>query len=109
MIFSRRAQTMMEYILLLSIIVAAVALMLPRVKRTSQSMMKSVADQIGDQAGADQTFNKIEQGFLVNSTTSSKATVNNLRTEKFGFIDQYYNETSDTTTTSFTNSGWSEE
>ena len=109
MIFFRRAQTIMEYVVLISILTAAVVFMLPRVKRTTQSMIKSAADQIGDQEGADQTFNDVEKGYLVGSNTLSQATVNDFRTDSSGIIDQTYNEASETKTTSFTNSGWSEE
>jgi uncharacterized protein (UPF0333 family) len=109
MIFSRRAQSIMEYVMLISIITAAIVYMLPRVKRTTQSMIKSAADQIGDQKGADQTFDNIQKGYLVNSTTAGGTTINNLRTDVSGTIDQTYNEMTTTATTSFTNAGWSKE
>ena len=109
MIFSRRAQSILEYVTLISIVTAAIVLMLPRIKRTTQSMMKTAADQLGDQKGAEQTFNNAEVGYLVSSNTDSSAVVNNLRTDREGTIDQSYSETSETKTTSFTNSGLSEE
>jgi hypothetical protein len=109
MIFSRRAQSIMEYVMLISIITAAIVYMLPRVKRTTQSMIKSAADQIGDQKGADQTFDNIEVGYLVNSSTLSKSTLNNLRTDISGTIKQTFNESSGTEASSFTNAGWSKD
>jgi len=99
----------MEYVLLISVITAAIVYMLPRVKRTTQSMIKSAADQIGDQKGAEQTFNDIKVAYLVNSSTVSSSTLNNLRTDILGTIEQTYNETTQTNTTSFTNAGWSKE
>ena len=99
----------MEYVLVISIITAAVVFMLPRVKRTTQSMIKSAADQIGDQKNAEQTFDNIEKAYLVNSRTSTSSSVNDPRTEVSGTIDQGYSETSTTNTSSFTNAGWSRE
>ena len=109
MVLSRRAQSIMEYVMLISIITAAVIFMLPRVKRTTQSMMKSAADQIGDQQGAEQTFNNAEKSYLINSHTISRTAVNNLRRDTSGVIDQTYNEITQTTTTSYMNTGWSKE
>ena len=109
MFLSRRAQSIMEYVMLLSIITAAVVYMLPRIKRTTQSMMKSAADQIGDQKGAEQTFNDVEGSYLINSRAVSTTLVNNLRTDTSGTVRQTFNETSETTTTSFMNTGWSKE
>ena len=109
MILSRRAQSIMEYVMLISIITAAVIYMLPRIKRTTQSMMKSAADQIGDQKGAEQTFNNAEKSYLINSHTVSRTVVNNLRTDASGVIDQRYDETTQTNTTSYMNTGWSKE
>ena len=109
MILSRRAQSLMEYILLISIVVAAVIYMLPRIKRTTQSMIKSAADQIGDQAGAEQTFNDIEKAYLVNSQTRGGTRIDNFRRDVGGVIDQTFNETTETVTTSFMNAGWAKE
>jgi predicted PurR-regulated permease PerM len=109
MLLSRRAQTFMEYVVLIGIVTAAVVYMLPRVKRTTQSMIKSAADQLGDQKGADQTFNDAEKGYLVNSVTGSRSLVNNLRVDISGSSHQTYNEVSTSTATSFLNAGWSRE
>jgi hypothetical protein len=108
MIFSRRAQSIMEYVLLISIITAAVVFMLPRVKRTTQSMIKSAADQIGDQRGADQTFN-IDRGYLISSNSSSTASIDNYRQDDSGKVTQGYDETTTTTTSSLMGAGWSKE
>jgi hypothetical protein len=99
----------MEYVMLISIITAAVVYMLPRVKRTTQSMIKLAADQLGDQKGADQTFNDVEKSYQVNSVAASRVVVNNLRTDTASAIKQTYNEATDSTTTSFTNVGWTKE
>ena len=95
--------------LLISIITAAIVVMLPRVKRTTQSMLKSAADQIGDQKGADQTFNDVERAYLVNSRTATSSVVDDGRTDVSGVINQTFNETTTTSTASFTNAGWSRE
>jgi hypothetical protein len=98
----------MEYVVMISIITAAVVFMLPRIKRTTQSVIKSAADQIGDQAGAEQDFNSI-RGYLVNADMQSNMFVNNIRTDTSGAITQTFSETTETTAISYMNSGWSEE
>ena len=109
MIFSRRAQSILEYVTLIAIVTAAILLMMPRIKRTTQSMIRTAADQIGDQAGSDQTFNNVKQSYLMGSNTTTTALVNNLRTDSSGTVDQTYSEVSGTAVNSATNSGWSEE
>ena len=99
----------MEYVLLISIIVAAVVIMLPRVKRTTQSMIKTGVDQIGDQQGAEQTFNDVTIGYLESSNSTMRTMVNNLRTDMAGNINQAFNESTDTTTTSVLNMGFTPE
>ena len=44
-------------------------------KRAFQSLIKAGADQIGNQASAEQTFNK-EEGYLVYSNTLSSGNTN---------------------------------
>lgn len=108
MIFSRRAQSLMEYVMLISIITAAVVYMLPRVKRTTQSMMKQAADQIGDQKNADQDFN-IERGYMISANTTTSSFVNNQREDIWGHVAQVYSEETQTTTNSLMQGGWSKE
>jgi len=47
------AQTFMEYVLLLGVVAAIYVTMTPLLRRGIQSMVKSVADQIGNQVNAD--------------------------------------------------------
>lgn len=109
MILSRRAQSIMEYVLLVSLVTAAVVYMLPRVKRGTQSMIKAAADQIGDQKGAEQVFNDATRGYLVSSNTATKTAVNNRRQDSWGWITQNSTESSETSTNSVTNAGWGKE
>jgi hypothetical protein len=107
MIFSRRAQSVMEYVMLISIITAAVVFMLPRVKRTTQSMIKSAADQVGYQNGAEQEFNDISSGFLVSSGSVTKTFLNKTRKDFLGNVDQDFTERSESAENSQLNMGWS--
>jgi len=47
-------QTFVEYSLLLGIVVVFLLTMTPLIKRTAQGMVRAVADQLGNQADADQ-------------------------------------------------------
>jgi hypothetical protein len=109
MSLSRRAQTIMEYVLLISLVTAAVVTMLPGIRRGTQSLMKTAADQIGDQAGAEQDFNDVTVGYLADSSTTAKSLVNNFKQQEWGWIKQDVKETSETSMSSITNAGWSQE
>ncbi len=98
----------MEYLLLVAIVTAAVATMLPRMKRSTQSLIKAGADQIGSQSGSEQSFNAGDS-YLVSSNTVAKTAKDFTRTDASGTVKIDSLETTDTTTTMLTNSGWSQE
>ncbi|MBF0386477.1 MAG: hypothetical protein HQL20_01315 [Candidatus Omnitrophica bacterium] len=52
-----KAQSLGEYVVMATIVVAAVAMMFPMVKRGTQSLIKAGADQIGVQRNSEQDFN----------------------------------------------------
>jgi uncharacterized protein (UPF0333 family) len=112
MILSRRAQTIMEYTMLIAIVAMAVVVMTPRVKRMTQSLIKSGADQIGDQEGAEQTFNDAKSGYMNSSVSTSVTLLDNTRRETavngVAAITQTFNETTTTNTAEFSYGGWSQ-
>ncbi len=55
---TRRGQTILEYMLLIGFVVLAIFYMGPALKRGLQSLIKVTADQIGNQADADQTVKR---------------------------------------------------
>ncbi len=103
------AQVLMEYVLLIAIIVTAMVVIYPRVKRTSQSMMKTAADQVGDQAGAEQDFTGDMSGYVVGSNTVTGMTINNLRRDTSGTIDKSVEELTTTRSGTLINSGFTKE
>lgn len=114
MIFSRRAQTILEYTLLITVFTMAVIAMLPRIKRSSQSMIKTAADQLGTQEGSEQTFNDIEVGYLAGTNSWTNSSLDNYRHDcartgcQRGIV-QEFNERTDTKTKSKSIGAWSEE
>ena len=109
MFFSRRAQSLMEYALLVSMVVAAVVYMFPRVKRTTQSMIKVAADQIGDQKNAEQDLTSGTSGYLEFSNTSTHSAVDNTRGDNCGTITSAVLERTETSTNSQTNMGFTKD
>lgn len=74
-------QIFLEYVIVIGLVVLVMFAMNTLIKRGTQGMIKVVADQIGNQAEADQRFDK---GFLVSSYTSSRTTSIKRKTEFIG-------------------------
>ncbi len=70
MLIQVKAQTLGEYVIMLSIVVAASAAMFPMIKRGTQSLIKTGADQIGDQSRSEQDFDS-DDGYLIEANTFS--------------------------------------
>ncbi|MEI8012180.1 MAG: hypothetical protein WCI27_06840 [Candidatus Omnitrophota bacterium] len=101
----RRAQTLIEYVVLISVIVAGLVYMLPRVKRNTQSMIKLAADQIGNQSGAEQDMSA-DAARLQSSNTLVRTQGDNWRNDALGWSNRTILEVSDSTTNSLTNMGF---
>ncbi|MCA9401295.1 MAG: Flp family type IVb pilin [Candidatus Omnitrophica bacterium] len=88
---NKRGQTMMEYTTILGVISLILIGMTPQVKTGVQSMIKLVADQIGNQTESDQQF---DQGsYLVSSMyTQDQMTVKNSQ----GYRESLLKDQSDT-------------
>lgn len=65
-----KGQNIVEYTLLFGIIIAAIVAMSPMIKRTSQAMVKLVADQVGEQKNAEQIGG--DTGWLKSSVTATE-------------------------------------
>ncbi len=105
-------QTVVEYIVLIGIITAALIVMGPLFKRGVQSLVKVTSDQIGDQQNADQDFLDANDpgatgGYLVGSDTRVTGQVNKIvKTGNFsGVAGIAVNESTNTTADSQTNLG----
>ena len=75
-----KAQSLIEYSIVIGIISVILVAMTPFLKRPYQGMIKTVADQIGIQKAADQGFNQQERGgylkesYIQTSAVSDKTT-----------------------------------
>ena len=116
-------QTIMEYIILISIVTMAVYYMGPAFKRGFQSLIKITADQVGNQANADQEVDKpLNQdstnqlvtpqeysGYLVFSNSSTSSTVNDAKTERLYVTNSIIAEQTNSITSSGTDMGYTKE
>jgi Flp pilus assembly pilin Flp len=114
----RRGQTILEYTIIVGIVTVVLFYMGTSVKRGVQSLVKVTADQVGNQANADQNFNDQRQGYMVASNTQTQQAVNKQTTES-GYIpvgggnaveitNITDNEYSDTMTNTVTNGGFTQ-
>lgn len=119
-----RGQTVVEYIVLIGIVTAALFFMGPLFKRGVQSLVKVTGDQIGNQLNADQDvvardYNNPVEGvsFLNSSLTDVQAGVNrttrkgvygrvNGQIQDLGYTEIGVNESTDTTADTVTDLGY---
>lgn len=103
----RRAQTFLEYILVLSVVTAIVLAMSTVFKRSVQGMVKAVADQIGNQVNAEQSGS--EDGYLKGMNLEATRKQDIRVTDYLGNISYIY-ETDFTRSDKYTivNGGWTE-
>jgi len=67
----KRAQTFMEYTLLIGVVVAIGSAMTPLLQRGVQAMVKGVADQIGNQINADEGQTRDSRTVYTNSSVDA--------------------------------------
>lgn len=71
---SPKAQSILDYSLLFGIVTLTFFAIGPYIKRGVQAHIKTVADQIGTQKGAEQSVNReLGQGYLISAYTNSQA------------------------------------
>lgn len=87
-----RAQSLIEYVTLISIVTIALTVLFPLVKRVVQSVVKTGADQIGEQPKELDDLSKA----LQESTTSTSRTVSNTITQGGGQVTYGVDETTTT-------------
>lgn len=99
------AQTFVEYAVLLGVVVTVMLAMAPMLKRGTQGLVKTVADQIGNQSAADQGADK---GYLQSMETDSATQQIKGRTEYKGTLTTDITEQVRTRTHQISNLGFSE-
>ena len=103
---TQKAQTLMEYTLVLGVIAVILFAMNPFLKRTTQGMIKFVADQVGNQKNSDQAFDN--SGHLENSYTRTSSFGLKQTRENVGITGYSYNDTTRTNTTTSLNLGFTQ-
>jgi len=107
-----RAQTLLEYVIIIGIVTLVLMAMAPRMKRGIQAIIKVTADQMAIQEDSDQTADR-EAGHMVKSDTD---TISNMQTIsrqlgpnviKYFYKDKVVTEASSRINLGFTNSVFS--
>jgi hypothetical protein len=103
----KRAQSISEYVILITIVVVVVISMFTYVKRGTQGLIRATADQIGSQEGSEQNFNGLG-GYMTgsNTVTSSYSEYNTMVWP--GAVQKVFSEGSDTQSNTASNLGFTE-
>ena len=112
-------QTLIEYATVVALVAAVLIAMTPLVRRGTQGMIRTVADQIGEQNESDQivgpqnasnpTFNN-GPGYLVSSYSATRVDINKQKREFVGLFNYITpGDTVSTTSNAFLNLGFTQE
>jgi len=102
----RKAQIFLEYVIVIGAVVLAMLAMNTMIKRGTQGMVKVVADQLGNQAAADQQFGS---GFLEEQYTTTRTTATKLKREFLGNTTYTYGDVTQITSDVIINMGFTPE
>lgn len=102
------AQSMLEYILLIGMIVVALVAMTQAIKRGTQSIIKTAADELALQENADQTFSNTT-GYLNSQNTTVQDDKQKQIVERIGIINYVQDDASIVAMDSLTNMGFTED
>lgn len=108
-IINTNGQTIIEYTLVISIILVVILAMQPMIKRAGQGMIKTMADQIGNQKESDQRSfyaNAATTGHLEQSITRTEAVMDKQTAEFLGLTRYVYFDNSDADTEQQSNLGF---
>jgi len=97
-----KAQSLLEYAVLIGIVAGVVMAMGPYLKRGVQSIVKVTADQLAPQNLADQSSNS---GYLINAFTAVRGTSQRGFKEMLDVKDYTYDETTEEHSMTLTNLG----
>ena len=102
----RNGQTLLEYVILVSIVAAAIIAMSPALKRGIHSVIKVSADQLAPQSEAEQEIDSTS-GYLVDSFSSTRFAGDKLLEESPGGKTKFtYDDLSEEKTQTLTNLGF---
>lgn len=117
---NKRAQSLVEYTIVLGIVVGIITAMQAMVQRGAQGMIKIVADQVGAQRNAEQlSFRDSNSsavldeerrgGALDHSYTTVRSSTNKERQDFLGTTSYLFSDVVETTTTAQVNLGFTEQ
>ena len=100
-----KAQTTVEYVIIIGIVTVALFYMGTFIRRGTQSIVKSTADQLAVQKNAEQDF-AVDTSHLEQSNTHSKMDVHREVRERIYTSNAATDERSEVSTNTFTNMGF---
>lgn len=100
----QKAQTMMEYMALLTVVIVVLITMSTYIRRGFQGFIRLTADQLGNQLNAEQTFD--DKGHLENSYAITLSSIDKERKEQLGVVNYLHNDVVRTDSFSFLNAGF---
>jgi len=104
--FAPKAQTLLEYVIIIGIVTLVLMAMAPRMKRGIQAIIKVTADQMAVQENSDQSADR-ETGHMVKSYTNSVSFTQTQITQRGNNVVEYiYGDTADTQASSEINLGF---
>ncbi len=83
-----RAQTLMEYAILLGMVTIVLIAMSPLLRRGVQGMVRTVADQVGVQKNSEQAFD--DSGHLISAYSATRTVGNQLVRDVLGTMNYIY-------------------
>jgi len=101
----RRAQSLLEYVTLVGVVIAILIAMTTHVKRGIQMMVKIVADQIGCQQLADQKKDSVG-GYLKNAITIGQSRLDTEIRETPGLVNYIFRDYTKTDSLTIMNGGF---
>ncbi len=107
MILNKKAQSIMEYLILVGIVTAVIVSMSTSLKRSIQSYVKVTADQIGSQQDAEQQV-ELGKGYLEEAASSTDTSMSKTTSDVVGTISYAYNDRTQITSNSLTNLGFTD-
>ena len=104
---NKKAQSILEYTILLGVIVIVMFAMGPMLKRGLQSLIKVVADQVGVQQNAEQKFD--DTGHLEAAYISTRGSMDKQTHDFIGTTSYIFNDLTTTQSNALINLGFTEE
>ena len=95
---------MLEYVTLVAVAVSVLLAMSAFLRRGVQGMVRTVSDQVGDQAGAEQKFD--DSGHLINSIVATRTTSDKETQERVGVINYIISDSIEMESATTVNAGF---